>query len=272
MGKVPVSRCIVWLFFLAGIGSLRGESSHWDIALRLGPGQRVPGRLDGNLSQFSSTFNPQVPGVTQIESQGLGFLGEVAIFRTLDGNSKIGVMVGRVDQAPIRLTQFTGDLYAVQLKNDIFSYHVIPTYQWFGKLSKKWEWQTGLGIGATVTDWIWKGVGLDFGAVRNFNPQTGDLRGIGLAMRLEGMVQRQVSESVFLGVGLHYHFVSVPQFTGNANGATGSLYISDTGRVGILDNTRVTDASFQTNQFLRRLDLNSGSWNLTFSVTQRFLD
>jgi len=260
--------CLLCLF----PGILWGEGSGWELGMRLGVGARLPGRFDGNLTQFSSTFNPGVASSTNLESRNqsgnVDFFSRISIFP----GSKMGLSLGRQDLSPIQLTEYTSDAFYTNLNSTIFSYHALVTYHFHGSLTRNWEWETGLAMGPTVADWLIRGVSGSFGSSRNFFPQEGDLRGVGLAMRGEASLVRKIQDPVYFSFGLQYHFLTVPQFSGRYNGEISSFYISESGRVGVLDETRVSDASFQTNQFLRRLDLNTGTLGLIFSVSVRILD
>ncbi len=269
-----MSRCIVIILCLAltPTVALFSEKSAYELGIRTGIGQRVPGRLDGNLNGFTSTFNALIPSEITLSSSNqtgtIEFFGKT----NLGSGQKFGIILGRQDLAPIQLTEITGDLFFTTLKSDIYSYHALFAYYFVTPFARHWEWENGLGFGPTITDWVIRGSSGSFGTNRNFFPQEGDLRGVGLAMRGESSLTRQILEKTHLQLTLGYHFITVPQFSGNYNGEQSSIYIGESGRIGVLDETRVTDASFQTNQFLRRFDIATGTWNLYFSVVQRFLD
>ncbi len=244
----------------------------WEIGLRHGVGMRVPGRFDSNLNNFSSSFNPTVISDINLSGgrQTATYEGLARIL--LDSNSKIGLIVGRQDLSNLLLTEVSSDASLTRLQSQIFSYHLLFTYHFVTELSRHWEWENGLGMGFTSADWQIRGFsigGLDRTALFQ---QIGNLRGSGLAFRAETNINRKLGDNNILQIGLGYHHIAIASFSGNYNGEASSVYLSTDGRVGVFDNTRVFDANLSTSQFLRRLDLNSGSWNLYFSVMHRFLD
>jgi hypothetical protein len=269
-----MSRCIVWIFLLAFLpfGLLEVLANPVDVGFRVGSGQRVPGRLDSNLGQFSSSFNPFVFSDINLSGGKDTATYEGFIRLHLDSTSKFGLTVGRQDLSKLALTEVTSDAYLTKLNSEIFSYHLLLTYHFITPLTRNLEWENGLGMGFTSADWQIRGYSL--GGIDNpaFFLQRGNFRGNGLAFRLETAINQRLGETNYIQFGLGYHHIAIAGFAGNYNGEASSIYLGSNGQVGVFDDTRVLDVNLSTAQNLRRLDMNSGSWNLYFSIVQRFLD
>lgn len=276
LDEIVMSRCIgfvsLLLFHLCFTISLLAETSAWEVGLRTGVGRRVPGRFDGNLNSFSSTFNPLIFSDLNLNGGKQTNTYEAFIRFFLDPRNKVGAIIGRQDLSNLYLTETTSDSYYTSLKSEIFSYHVLVTYHYVTEISRNWEWENGGGFGFASADWQINGYNVGADSVNTLSMQKGNLRGSGLAFRLETAVNRRLGDSHFLQIGLGYHLTSIAKFSGPYNGEESSFYIQQDGKVGVFDDTRVVDVSVGTNQSLRRLDMNSGSWNLYFSVMHRFLD
>ncbi|TGK78924.1 hypothetical protein EHQ24_15345 [Leptospira noumeaensis] len=274
-----MSRCIVILPFLvfmissAYSLSLSAEPSGIEVGMRYGAGERVPGRFDGDLKQFSSTFNPLIFSSVSLNGGKSTDLYEGFVRFLLDSRSRVGFVVGRNDWQMLQLTEVTSDLYYTKLRSEIYSYHVLGMYYFNMPIFRNWEWENGLGVGFTSADWNLWGYSIGEAApnTRYYN-QRGRLRGSGLAYRVETAINRRLYEDTFFQIGLGYHHVAIDKFSGNYNGELSSFYIRADGKVGVIDDTRIIDATVSTAQTFRRLDMNSGSWVLYFSVFQRFLD
>ncbi|MCW7501144.1 LIC_11366 family protein [Leptospira soteropolitanensis] len=275
-----MSRCIVILSFLvfmissSSIGNLSAEPSGMEVGLRLGGGERVPGRFDGDLKQFSSTVSPLVASDVSLSGGKSTNLYEGFFRFLLDSRSRVGFVIGRNDWQNLQLTEVTSDYYYTKLSSEIYSYHILGMYYFNVPVFRNWEWESGLGGGFTSADWNIRGFSAGGGLAPDtqyFN-QRGRLRGSGLAYRAETAINHRLYESTFFQIGLGYHHIAIDKFSGNYNGETSSFYIRADGKVGVLDDTRVIDATVSTAQTFRRLDMNSGSWVLYFSVFQRFLD
>ncbi len=271
-----MSRCIVSYFLLVFLVTLAKESpliaNPWELGLRTGVGYRVPGRLDSNLQNFSSSFNPFVISDVNLSggSQTATYEGLARYF--LDPQSKIGINIGRQDLSKFLLTEVSSDAYLTNLQSEIFSYHLILTYHFVTELSRNWEWENGIGMGFTSADWQIRGYSLGGTNGASFFQQRGNLRGNGLVYRAETAINRRLGDNNYFQIGIGYHHLAISNFSGNYNGETSSIYLSSTGRVGVFDDSRVFDVNVSTSQFLRQLDMNTGSWNLYFSVMHRFLD
>lgn len=274
-----MSRCIVILSILVfPIWFLRGpevyaESSGLEYGFRYGMGERVPGRFDGDLKQFTSTFNPLIYSDVSLSGGRNTNLYE-AFFRVLlDSRSRVGFVVGRNDWQFLQLTEVTSDFYYTKLQSEIYSYHVMAMYHYVLPLYKNWEWENGIGMGFTSADWNIRGYSIgELPPDTQYFNQRGRLRGSGLGYRAETAINHRLYERTFFQIGLGYHHVAIDRFSGNYNGETSSFYIGTNGRVGVIDDTRIIDATVSTAQSFRRLDMNSGAWILYFSVFQRFLD
>ncbi|TGN21134.1 LIC_11366 family protein [Leptospira idonii] len=271
-----MSRCI-GLFCTALLLSspflgISAEGWYWEAGLRTGVGQRVPGRFDSNLNSFSSSFNPIV--FSEVRQTGgretATYEGFVRFM--ISPHSKVGMVLGRQDLAKLNLTEATSDLYQTRLTSEIYSYHFLGTYHYVIDLSRRWEWENGVGMGFTSADWDISGWSVGGEPNVSVFQQKGKLRGSGLAFRAETAINRRLGDSNFLQLGIAYHHIAIARFNGSYNGEESSFYIRQDGKVGIFDDTRVIDANISTSQYMRRLDLNSGSWSLYFSVIHRFLD
>jgi hypothetical protein len=248
------------------------NATPWEIGLRTGTGYRVPGRLDSNLNDFSSSFSPAVFSDVDLSGgrQTATYEGLARIL--LDANSKIGIIIGRQDLSKLVLTEVSSDFYLTKLQSEIFSYHVMGTYHFVTELSRNWEWENGIGMGFTSADWQIRGYSIGDANNPSYFQQRGNLRGSGLAFRAETSINRRLGDNNYLQIGIGYHHIAISNFSGNYNGESSSIYLSTNGKVGVFDNTRVFDVNVSTSQYLRQLDMNSGSWNLYFSVMHRFLD
>lgn len=281
-----MSRCIVFLSVCLSFGILLdlraepssysrnyGEKTNFEVGLRTGLGERVPGRFDGDLQQFSSSFSPLVFSDISLTGGRQTSLFEAFFRVSLDQHSKVGFIVGRNDWATFRLTEVTSDLYYTRLNFVIYSYHMLAMYYFTYPILRNWEWESGLGLGFSSADWQTNGY-----SVGGFDPdlryfrQVGILRGSGLAFRGETAMNHRLYENTFFQIGVGYHHIAIDKFSGNYNGDASSFYVSSSGQVGVFDDTRIADIALSSAQSFRRLDMSSGSWILYFSVFQRFLD
>ncbi|PJZ79677.1 LIC_11366 family protein [Leptospira meyeri] len=274
-----MSRCIVILSLLVfmisslTLGNLAAEPSGIEVGMRYGTGERIPGRFDGDLKQFSSTFNPLVFSDVSLSGGKSTNLYEGFVRFLLDSRSRVGFVIGRNDWQMLHLTEVTSDLYYTKLRSEIYSYHVLGMYYFSMPIFRNWEWENGLGIGFTSADWNIRGYSIgELPPDTQYFNQKGRLRGSGLAYRAETAINHRLYENTFFQIGLGYHHVAIDKFSGNYNGETSSFYIRADGKVGVIDDTRILDATVSTAQTFRRLDMNTGSWVLYFSVFQRFLD
>ncbi|XDD41993.1 hypothetical protein AB3N58_11875 [Leptospira sp. WS60.C2] len=273
-----MSRCIVTLSLLVFCISflpnqkLFAEASGMEAGMRFGAGERVPGRFDGDLKQFASTFNPLIFSDVNLRGGKTSYLYEGFVRFLLDSRNRIGFFVGRNDWEILQLTEVTSDLYYTKLNSEIYSYHVLGMYHFSMPIWKNWEWENGLGMGFTSADWNIRGysIGEPLPDTQYFN-QRGRLRGSGLVYRAETAINHRLYENTFFQIGLGYHHIAIDKFSGNYNGETSSFYIRADGRVGVIDDTRILDATVSTAQSFRRLDMNSGAWMIYFSAYQRFL-
>ncbi|MCG6149714.1 hypothetical protein EHR04_06515 [Leptospira levettii] len=274
-----MSRCIVilsfpvFLFSFLTSGGLTAEPSGIEVGMRYGAGERIPGRFDGDLRQFSSTFNPLVFSDVNIKGGKTTNLYEGFIRFLLDSRNRVGFYIGRNDWQILQLTEVTSDLYYTKLNSEIYSYHVLGMYHFSMPISRNFEWENGVGMGFTSADWNIRGysIGEPLPNTQYFN-QRGRLRGSGLVYRVETAINRRLYENTFFQIGIGYHHIAIDKFSGNYNGETSSFYIRADGRVGVIDDTRIIDATVSTAQTFRRLDMNTGAWTLYFSAFQRFLD
>ncbi|WP_108977112.1 LIC_11366 family protein [Leptospira ryugenii] len=271
-----MSRPIVRKIYCYALGLLLPftsiDANPWELGFRYGQGFRVPGRFDSNLNGFSSSFDPTVLSDVTV-SGGKGTATYEALLRySIDSESKISFVLGRQDLSTLTINELTTDRFATQLKNDIFSYHLLVMYHFVYRLPRGMEWENGLGLGFVSADWQIRGYSGGGNSSTSLFNQRGNLRGSGLGYRLETAINLPLVDNNYFQIGIGYHHIAIPNFSGNYNGETSSFYLGSEGRVGVFDNTRVLDANVSTDQFLRRLDLSSGSWNLYFSVLHRFLD
>ncbi|MDF3818856.1 hypothetical protein P3G55_03035 [Leptospira sp. 96542] len=268
-----MSRCIgIILFFLLCL-PLFPESTGFEVGLRYGMGSRLPGRFDGNLQQFSSSFSPLVFSDVNLSGGKATNNYEAFIRWMLDSRNRVGFVVGRNDWDILKLTEVTSDLYYTKLESEIYSYTFLGMYHFTTPLFRNFEWENGLGMGFTSADWNVRGysIGEPLPDTQYFN-QRGRLRGSGLTFRAESAINYRLAGNNFIQLGLGYHHIAIDKFSGSYNGESSSFYIRGDGRVGVFDDTRVIDASVSSAQSFRRLDMNTGSWMLYFSVFQRFLD
>lgn len=255
------------------LSHLSAEPSGIEVGLRYGGGERVPGRFDGDLKQFSSTVSPLIASDVSLSGGRSTNLYEGFFRFLLDSRSRVGFVIGRNDWLMLQLTEVTSDNYYTKLTSEIYSYHILGMYYFTVPVFRNWEWESGLGGGFTSADWNVRGFSAGGLAPDSqyFN-QKGRLRGSGLTYRAETAINHRLYENTLFQIGLGYHYIAIDKFSGNYNGETSSFYIRADGKVGVLDDTRVIDATVSTAQTFRRLDMNSGSWVLYFSVFQRFLD
>ncbi len=272
-----MSRCIGLLFplllALFPLVNLQSESSGLELGFRTGVGERIPGRFDSDLKQFSSTFSPTI--VSDLNIRGGKSIQTYDLFLRwiLDSHSKFGFTIGRNDWQKLSLTEVTSDFYFTRLDSTIYSYHILGMYYFNYPLSRNFEWEAGLGLGFTSADWSIRGYSIGEPPPNTqFFRQRGILRGSGIAFRAETAINRRLTNNTFFQLGIAYHHTAIDKFSGNYNGESSSFYIRSDGRVGVFDDTRIIDLNVSSAQSFRRLDMNTGAWTLYFSVFQRFLD
>ncbi|MDZ4727389.1 MAG: hypothetical protein SH817_14620 [Leptospira sp.] len=272
MSRPIVFKFLVCYYLLTFIGD-GFFASPWEAGLRYGQGFRVPGRFDSDLRGFSTSFNPLVFSDVELNGGNTTSTYEGLARYFLDSNSKIGIIIGRQDLSKLALTEVSSDFYLTKLQNEIYSYHVFGTYHFVTNLSRGWEWENGLGMGFVSADWQIRGYsGGGESNNQSFFQQRGNLRGNGLGYRAESNINKMLGDNNVFQIGVGYHHIAIASFSGNYNGETSSFYLGSGGKVGVFDDSKVFDANVSTSQFLRKLDMNSGSWNLYFSVMHRFLD
>ncbi|PJZ68515.1 hypothetical protein CH373_09490 [Leptospira perolatii] len=238
----------------------------WEFGARFGFGWRGPNRFDQNLDGFSSTLNPSIPNHTNVQ-KGLGMAQGEIFFRTrISENFKAGFLGGYRLYQNFGLTNITSEPFYTKLEFGMQSIYLLAMVWQHGRVNRWLSWETGLGLGYTSAKWTSKGWATDF---KDYFPQEGNLSGSGLEFRLEGALSTKVSDHVSLQLGVLLAWVNITSFDGSFNGDTSSFYVREDGRVTPLTSSANQQNILISQQYSRKLDMQSAYGGLFFGAVYR---
>nr|WP_246048677.1 hypothetical protein [Leptospira sarikeiensis] len=239
----------------------------WEFGARFGFGMRGPNRFDQNLNGFSSNLDPRVASQTKQENTRGSFQGEFLARTRLSEGFKIGMIGGYRYYDPFSLRNITSEPFVTQLNFQMESFYLLGMVWQEGRFNRYFRWEAGLGLGVTRALWVTKGYATDG---KEYYEQNGNLKGSGLEFRLEGSLIHPINERVSLSFGTYLSWVNITSFDGSFNGDTASFYVRQDGRVSPLTESANQDNILLSNQYSRKLDMQSAYGGLFFGVNYKF--
>ncbi|EQA47038.1 hypothetical protein LEP1GSC050_0973 [Leptospira broomii serovar Hurstbridge str. 5399] len=239
---------------------------NWEFGARFGAGMRGQNRFDHNLNGFSSTLDPRVPSETRERNDRTMTQGEILIRTRFAGNFKVGVLGGFHYFRNFGLTNITGDPFYTRLNFGMESLYFLAMVWQDGRVNRWLNWEAGFGGGYTKALWISRGYATNG---KEYFQQDGNLSGTGIEFRLEGSLSTPVTNHISLSAGVFLSWINIASFDGSFNGSSSSIYIRQDGRV-----TPLTESANQTNillsqQYSRKLDMQSAYGGIFFGVNYR---
>lgn len=238
----------------------------WEFGARFGFGMRGPNRFDQNLNGFSSNLNPLVASQTKQENTRGSIQGEFLARTRLSENFKVGMIAGYRYYDPFHLTNLTSEPFYTNLNFQMESFYILGMVWQEGRLNRYFRWETGLGLGITRALWVTDGYATNG---KEYYQQNGNMRGSGLEFRLEGSLIHPINERVSLSFGTYLAWINITSFDGSFNGDTASFYVRQDGRLSPLTESANQDNILLSNQYSRKLDMQSAYGGLFFGVNYK---
>ncbi len=238
----------------------------WEIGGRFGWGIRGPNRFDQNLNGFTSTLDATIPSSTTQQNSRMMTQGEMLLRTKFSENFKVGFIGGFRYYDNFHLTNVTTEPFYTRMDFGMESLYLLAMVWQEGRFNRYLNWEAGLGLGYTRALWVTKGYATDG---KDYYPQTGDLKGSGMEFRLEGSLNAPVSDRVTLSFGTYLAWINIASFDGSFNGDSASLYIRQDGRVTPLTESANQDNILLSNQYSRKLDMQSAYGGLFFGVNYK---
>ncbi|MBE7412981.1 MAG: hypothetical protein L6Q54_03875 [Leptospiraceae bacterium] len=242
------------------------EKNDFEFGFRLGTGRKGRERFDENLKNFRTYDAPNI--YTNLSISGFQNLanGEIFFRRRWSPNVKFGFAYGYNQYENFRMTEIASDGYVTVLNFHISTNYFVATYhtEW---VFKHVFIEGGLGIGVNQTNW--KTTGYAF-SNSEFQNQKGYLSGSGMQYKMEGSLNKKITDTLIFQLGIALNFSSVPSFSGSLNGKSNSFFINKEGKVNSINQSDYSDNYLWYNAATRRLDFFVGSAVLYFSCMGRF--
>lgn len=273
------------LFYIAGLSAVSGEEApiapkmkelpknqapapegNWEIGARFGWGIRGPNRFDQNLNGFSSTLDPRIPSSTTQENNRMMTQGEMFARTKFGENFKVGFLGGFRYFQNFHLTNVTTEPFYTRLDFGMESIYFLAMVWQEGRFNRLLRWEAGLGMGYAQALWTTKGYATDG---KDFYSQEGNLKGSGMEFRLEGSLNAPITDTVTLSFGTYLSWINIASFDGSFNGDYASIYIRQDGRVSPLTESSNQDNILLSNQYSRKLDMQSAYGGLFFGVNYK---
>ncbi|TGK05640.1 hypothetical protein EHQ53_17415 [Leptospira langatensis] len=242
------------------------KADRWEFGARFGFGFRGPNRFDQNLNGFTSNLDPRIPSQTKVHNTR-GMYQEEFLARTRFGEGfKVGFIAGSRTFDNFGITNLTSEPFYTRLDFQMYSLYFLGMVWQEGRLNRYFRWETGLGLGYARAAWLTNGFATDG---KSYYQENGDMRGNGLEFRLEGALNTQVNDSVTLSFGAYLSWINITSFDGSFNGDTSSFYVRQDGRVTPLTESNNQSNILLSNQFSRKLDMQSAYGGLFFGVNYK---
>lgn len=242
------------------------EESYWELGLRAGIGYKGGDRLNSFLRGFTDTYDPRVASKTKLNPPSNVSQGELFLRRRIGAESQIGFIGGYREWQKFGLKQVSSEPFYTDLTFKLSNPYFLLMY-WHEWNYKRWIFQGGLGAGMSQVYWDSKGYAT---SGRETFRQEGSLTGTGIEFRLEGSVNRRITESTSLQLGIALSWINIPSLNGTFNGESASFYLREDGRVTPLTESNNQTAILVTNQFSRKLEFQVLTTTLFFGVAQKF--
>lgn len=242
------------------------EELYWELGLRAGIGYKGEDRLNSFLRGFTDTYDPRVASKTKLDPPSHVSQGELFLRRKISTESRVGFIGGYREWQKFGLKQVSSEPFYTDLSFKLSNPYFLLMY-WYEWNYKRWIFQGGLGAGMSQVYWDSKGYAT---SGRETFRQEGSLTGTGIEFRLEGTVNRRITESTSLQLGIALSWINIPSLTGTFNGQTASFYLREDGSVTPLTESTNQAAILVTNQFSRKLEFQVLTTTLFLGVAQKF--
>ncbi|TGK17561.1 hypothetical protein EHO61_13210 [Leptospira fluminis] len=238
----------------------------WEFGARFGAGLRGMDRFDHNLGGFTSSLDPTVFTVTKVRNERTMTQGEILIRNRFSGNFKVGVIGGFHYFQNFGLTNITGDPFYTKLHFGMESLYLLAMVWQDGRINRRLNWEAGFGGGYTKALWVSGGYATNG---KDYYVQNGNLSGSGIEFRLEGSISTPVTNHVTVSAGVFLSWINIASFDGSFNGSTSSVYIRQDGRVSPLTESANQQNILLSQQYSRKLDMQSAYGGIFFGVNYR---
>jgi len=260
--------CILAIFVSLPIfgEEMEFEKSDFEFGIRYGFGYKNRERFDENLKNFRSFDAPNI--YTHLSISGFQNLsnGELIFRRRWSQNAKFGFAYGFNQYEKFQMTEVASDGYLTRLNFHISTNYFVATYHTEWNF-RRFFLEGGLGIGVNQTSWKTTGYAVSSSEYQN---QKGYLSGSGIQYKIEGSVNKKITDTLIFQLGVAMNFSSVPSFSGSLNGNSNSFFITRDGKVNSINQSDYSDNYLWYNTATRRLDFFVGSSVLYFSCIGRF--
>ena len=227
----------------AGIQALPVEGG-----LTFSRGVRSRDRFDRGIEKYRSTLSLTTISVVDAESfrntTGKEFFLRVGELFD-DDNHYLGLGVGSRSFDDFDVTEFRSDRTLVSMNWKINASYLLFTYDYIGRLTRKWKWEGGVGYGFVFSPRLRiNGFTANSSSVTEYNAVA---RGrLGNVARVHLGVKRILAENFILRFGLRSDYLYMGPFSGQINSLDSDWYFLQNGSLANLSAYDVLEASTTT--------------------------
>lgn len=240
-----------------------------EVGAKIGPGYKGNDKFDNEFQNYQYNILPGVYSTTTYRPPRNLFLSEIFFKKQMSPNHKIGFALGYVNFDPFSLKAIDtlGEITTLNMNLSSVYFLVTYHYEHHLKRSRNTSIEGGFGMGAGQALLLVSGNSI---TPYGYTPINGSLAGSGLQFKLEGSVNRRVSDILSLQLGLMLSMTAIASFNGSIDESGSSFYVTGNGSITSFTPDQFANYAYTNKNFSRTLDMKIAYTVLYFSAVMLF--